>query len=484
MKLTRAHYRDRRTGERRELTKWYVRLVIGGREDRIPAFTDRRASLELGHKLERLAGLRAAGEHPDAALATWLAGLPGKLRTRLAKAGLLDRAAVASSKPLADHLADYRRALGDSGATRKHVQTTAYRVGLLLDGIGARFLADVTAAKVVHYLGERRKLARSQGGLSTKSANHYLGCAKAFLGWLVSERRATENPLAHLSAMNAAADRRHVRRALEPDELRRLLAAARSGPVRSRMSGEARHWLYKLAAETGLRSNELRHLTAGCFTLHGPEPSVSVEAATAKNRKAAVLPLRPDTADGLRGFLAGKAPAAPVFKLPRPETVVAMMRADLEAAGVPYRDDSGRVADFHSLRATFASMLLRAGVDVRTAKELMRHSSIVLTADVYACTFRGALGDAVKRLPDLTDPEPQTTRMTGTYATTSMPVSMPVFGARSGYSVPSGSLGAVGHDDAQTAAGIEPTRTAAPGAEPSATVLSLTPTGIEPVLPA
>jgi len=197
----------------------------------------------------------------------------------------------------------------------------------------------------------------------------------------------------------------------------------------------------------------------------------------------AVLPLRPDTADGLRGFLAGKAPAAPVFKLLRPETVVAMMRADLDAAGVPYRDDAGRVADFHSLRATFASMLLRAGVDVRTAKELMRHSSIVLTADVYACTFRGALGDAVKRLPDLIGPEPQTTRMTGTYATSSMPVSMPVFGACSGRSVPFGASTAATGDSAQAVADTEPTRTAAPGAEPSAAVLSLPPRGFEPLSP-
>jgi len=91
-----------------------------------------------------------------------------------------------------------------------------------------------------------------------------------------------------------------------------------------------------------------------------------------------------------------------------------MLRGDLKAAGIPYRDDTGRVADFHSLRVTFATMLLRSGVDVRTAKELMRHATINMTADVYACTLRGSLNEAVKRLPDLSTPRNEQLRATGT----------------------------------------------------------------------
>jgi len=91
-----------------------------------------------------------------------------------------------------------------------------------------------------------------------------------------------------------------------------------------------------------------------------------------------------------------------------------MLRADLKAAGIPYRDDAGRVVDFHALRVTFASLLIRAGVDVRTAKDLMRHSTIAMTADVYACTMRGSQADAVKRLPDLSVSTREAARATGT----------------------------------------------------------------------
>ncbi len=237
---------------------------------------------------------------------------------------------------------------------------------------------------------------------------------KGFANWLVQDRRLSENPLAHLSALNAQANREHVRRALEPTELCALLSAARNGPERDGMTGEQRYWLYPLAVETGLGSNELRSLTRASFELSGTEPVVSLPASATKNRKAATLPLRLDTARELSVFLGTKLPTAEVFKMPRPEKVVIMLRADLKAANIDYRDDADRVVDFHALRTTFASLLLRSGVDVRTAKDLMRHSTIAMTADVYACTMRGSQHEAVERLPDLSDPDLHELRATGT----------------------------------------------------------------------
>ncbi len=252
------------------------------------------------------------------------------------------------------------------------------------------------------------------GGLSAKSSNHYLAAVKGFVNWMVQERRASENQLGHLSALNAKADRRHIRRPLEPDEIRRLLHAAQTGPERYGMTGEQRFWLYKLALESGLRSNELRQLIRVDFDLNGAGPSLTVRACIAKNGREATIPLRPDTASELHGFLGGKLPGANVFSMPRPETVVILLRADLAAPGIPYTDDAGRVCDFHALRSTFASLLLRSGVDVRTAKDLMRHSTIAMTADVYACTMRGSQADAVRRLPDLSPREDEQLRATGT----------------------------------------------------------------------
>lgn len=410
MRVFQSSYRDR-TGARKKTQTWYAEIRdTRGDVRRLPGFRDKRATQELGRKLERLVSLRLAGEQPDAAMVRWLESLPTKTRDQLARVGLLDSRSVASSKPAREHLGDYEQSLHDTGATPAYVQKTVNRVTAILDGAGVTFLSDLSAVVVSRYLAERR----ANGTLSVKSSNHYLAAVKGLANWLVKERRALENPLAHLSAMNAEKDRKHVRRPLEPDELLRLLTATRSGPERYGMTGEERYWLYRVPVEAGLRSNELRSLTRSSFELDGSEPVVVIEAVAAKNGRAATLPLRPDTAAELRGFLANKLPVATVFPMPRPETVVVMLRADLEAEGIPYRDDVGRVVDFHALRVTFASLLLRAGVDVRTAKDLMRHSTIAMTADVYACTMRGSQSDAVKRLPDLSAPDRQIARATGT----------------------------------------------------------------------
>jgi integrase len=44
-----------------------------------------------------------------------------------------------------------------------------------------------------------------------------------------------------------------------------------------------------------------------------------------------------------------------------------------------YRDDAGRVADFHSLRHTFISNLAQAGVHPKLAQSVARHTDINLT---------------------------------------------------------------------------------------------------------
>src|SRR5262245_5944961 len=45
-----------------------------------------------------------------------------------------------------------------------------------------------------------------------------------------------------------------------------------------------------------------------------------------------------------------------------------MLRADLAAAGIAYRDGSDQVADFHDLRHTFITMLARSGAATGPAR--------------------------------------------------------------------------------------------------------------------
>lgn len=358
---------------------------------------------------------------PD--LRRYIEGLPGSIRAKLARWGLLSVAAEAAKRTLTEHVAAYEQALRDGVASHKqkgrpatavHVQKTGQRVRLLLKSMGAQRFADVTPGAVGRALRKLEAKGARRKGIGAKTRAHYFGALFAFLGWGEREQLVPVNPLRDAAKPDANAEKRHARRAFEPDEVRRLLTAARTGPERFGVPAEERYWLYRLAAESGLRAGELRTLTRASVATGGPRPAVTVAAGFAKSRRERTVPLKPDTAAELAAFLGAKLPAAPVFRLPRPESIAPMLRGDLAAAGVPYVDDGGRFADFHSLRATFATALIAAGVDVKTAQELLGHASSKMTLDVYAKVLRGSQENAVGRLPSYGGPGAEAARATGT----------------------------------------------------------------------
>jgi hypothetical protein len=100
--------------------------------------------------------------------------------------------------------------------------------------------------------------------------------------------------------------------------------------------------------------------------------------------------------------------------MPPSDKTAKMLRADLDAAGIPYRDESGRVADFHSLRHAYITALAKGGVHPKLAQALARHSTITVTMDRYTHTLIGEQADALDALPDLsTGPEREAARATG-----------------------------------------------------------------------
>ena len=80
-----------------------------------------------------------------------------------------------------------------------------------------------------------------------------------------------------------------------------------------------------------------------------------------------------------------------------------MVRRDLAVAGIPYRDEAGRVFDFHAIRHQFLSNLARSGVHPKIAQQLARHLTITLTMDRYTHTHTDQLAEALSKLPPLAD---------------------------------------------------------------------------------
>jgi len=123
---------------------------------------------------------------------------------------------------------------------------------------------------------------------------------------------------------------------------------------------------------------------------------------------------RLSTARALAGLLAGRGALEPALRLPI-RHAARVLKRDLEAAGIPYRDESERVFDFHGLRGMTASRLLAAGANPRTAQALMRHSTADLTLSVYARLRPGDERAALDLLPDLVPDDRESAQTTGTY---------------------------------------------------------------------
>ena len=369
-------------------------------------------------------------------------------------------------RPVAEHMAEYVDHLRTKRVRGRKV-STGYRRNIegrltrLIGECGFHKVGDITAEAVAAWLDKAE-----EADMAASTRNEYLGSAKAFCGWLKRSGRLTENPLAGLQKADPTSDRRHVRRALTVDEVGRLLRAARLRPVaelgrqseplpdddkcgRSSWTFEAltaenfdaclqrglakladsperqvaleqlgrqRALFYLVAVSTGLRRKELASLTVGRLHLDAaPTPFLELQAADAKNAKAANLPLRADVVAEVKRHLAlrqgpGQAPrqgsepsaqdALPLdAKLFTKPPAIRIFDADLQAAGIPKYDARGRVVDIHALRHTFGTHLSAAGVHPRTAMAAMRHSRIELTMNLYTDPVLLDVAGAVNALP-------------------------------------------------------------------------------------
>ncbi|MFI5454196.1 MAG: tyrosine-type recombinase/integrase [Isosphaerales bacterium] len=325
-------------------------------------------------------------------------------RVALRREGLIDTKDEAyrdhEAKPLVEHLRDYEAALVGNGGSKKYPTMTTHRIERVLGLAKVKRISELSLSKAMSAIAS----LRAGEDMGAETVNHHIRAVKGFARWLWRDGRAREHYLAHLATSSAAADLRHVRRALTPEEAARVVQAAASGPDAFMQTGPDRAVLYHLALGTGFRAEELRTLTPERFNLESDPPTVTARACYTKNGKEAVQPLARSLADRLRPWLALRPPGRPLFGKLTVRTAE-MLRVDLEAAGIPYETDSG-VVDFHSLRGCYISNLVSSGASVKTCQTLARHSSPSLTIGIYAKASLHDISGAVEALPDLTPSEP------------------------------------------------------------------------------
>lgn len=376
-------------------SKWYGVWYEGKKQVRVPLSTDRDASQAM------LADL-----------------LRTKDRTR---ARLIDPHQIHLDRAIGEHMEEYIASVTQSGKVKpgkyllekKRILQTIFRVAK----IGT--LADLTGDTIDAYMDAL------ETSPATRRVHHT--AINAFADWLVQKKRLPANPLLSVARPQGGRVMRK-RRAMTPDELQRLISSARERPLadalykprgkgsRGRRSltpcqltpasrerftriGRERALLYKTAVYTGLRRGELAEVRVKYLHLdRKPYPSVELPGEFTKNGEEARLLLVPSLAEELKAWIAdtGRGPEDTVFDVPT--KVMPGMLLDLKRAGIDYRDERGRYADFHALRKSANTMLGLAGVPPRIRQLFMRHSDIRLTMATYDDAAMQDMAEAVKAL--------------------------------------------------------------------------------------
>jgi len=379
-----------------------------GRRRRLSGFNDRSAAERLERRLEELVHVRATGGTPDAVLRAWIESLAPRIRDRLAKFGLLTTQQVAGLRPLSKLQEAWEEHLRAAGRAEKHIRNTTAAVKRVFKETGATYWSEIDSGRVEAFLATARttttpatERTKEKRPIGARASNFRLSAARQFCRWCVLQGHAAEDPLRTLRPLNVAKDRRRERRALTAEEVQRLVAAAEAGPEIDGMSGPVRAILYRAAAETGLRRGELLALVVADLDVEDKHrASVRARAATTKNGRETRLPLKAKTAEALAKLTDLRTPLARVFPVSKHWRAFDAIQADLAAAEIPYVDEAGLVADFHALRTTFGTSLARARVPLALAQRLMRHSTPVLTSNVYTVLTRDDERSAIESLPD------------------------------------------------------------------------------------
>ena len=297
---------------------------------------------------------------------------------RLRKLGLIDpeqeRLAEQKKSPIEDHLKQFEASL--KKRTQKHLKLTMARIRRVVTDCEFKTLTDIDKVSVEVCMTEMLENEE----IGHRTYNHYVQAIDSFCNWCAENSRLLTNPLNGLARLNTDVDIRHKRRALNAEDLGKLVQSARESVQDIQcFNGEQRARIYILSYMTGLRRKEIASLTPKNFKLDATPPTLTLEAACSKHRREDVLPLHPELVTMVREWTAKLKRSDYLFpKLAKRRTWL-MVKKDLERIGIPYENEDG-IADFHAAgRHSHITGLMRSGATLPEAQKLARHTDIKQT---------------------------------------------------------------------------------------------------------
>lgn len=253
--------------------------------------------------------------------------------------------------PYADSLISYGEYLRRN-CSQKHAKQTVFRISAF-GFTDFRQLSSASAAKM---------LPKNQ-----KTASYYAQALRSFINWAIREGILEKNPILNLRISLKSYKPTLIRRSLTAGEIEQLLgtqkAAFRGLKAADRVA------LYRTALNTGFRAQELASLTPSHLTPAG----LILLSTDTKNGKAVTQPLSPAFHSEFAAYVCDFDPDAKLWPGSWWRRAKDMFQRDCRCD-----------ADFHCLRVTYITELVRMGYFPKQVQSLARHSTMELTMRYYA----------------------------------------------------------------------------------------------------
>lgn len=247
-------------------------------------------------------------------------------------------------------------------------KTDIPRIREFIKDSGISKIRDITEEKLKAHLDKRIL----NDGISNMTANHTIRAMKTFLSFCVRKNYISESPIKHMTKYPI--DQKEPR-FLSSDEIRALVSAAEGSPIRH---------LVLTAVYTGMRLGEIERLTWDDIDFE----SGTITVLKSKSKKFRKIPLHKELRAEL--LLIKKNGGAFFDPMTRKALDWQFELIKNKMISVPH-------FRFHDLRHTFASMMIKSGVDIYTVSRFLGHSGVAVT-ERYSHLYQDHANEAMKRL--------------------------------------------------------------------------------------